>query len=324
MTLQGKRCWSQRRDAAAVWGVAPSCWNHSCWISALMVWSSSQKDCRRPLGRTAPPRRTAPPVGWTPRSGLCEVCRCPASCGIASHLWIISSICWWWRCSVPGETSCGPSPVSWWVVGGSDWRTWLKSTFQRKSPYPCSITSQMRLFCMHLFCHSSVYNYGKFRKNRRTRFEKRDEVVGIFFPDTLYLLNPRPAGVWLVTRPAGGGAKGPPPLRSLKLLDGFPNFKRHSIALYVNYPYKVNNLTRRLLMTSQVRSKSEFSTFRAWWLGDTFWSLKIGQKTKFGNHGKVPKWREKRLFLTCFMLYLSHFWRYRLEIWYTCSWDIAL
>ena len=23
--------------------------------------------------------------------------------------------------------------------------------------------------------------------------------------------NPRPAGVWLVTRPAGGGAKGPPP-----------------------------------------------------------------------------------------------------------------
>ena len=24
------------------------------------------------------------------------------------------------------------------------------------------------------------------------------------------LINPRPAGVWLVTRPAGGGAKGPP------------------------------------------------------------------------------------------------------------------
>ena len=24
-------------------------------------------------------------------------------------------------------------------------------------------------------------------------------------------INPRPAGVWLVTRPAGGGAKGPPP-----------------------------------------------------------------------------------------------------------------
>ena len=78
-------------------------------------------------------------------------------------------------------------------------------------------------------------------------------------------LNPRPAGVWLVTRPAGGGG-GPkgPPLRSPKLLDRFPNFKRHSIALYVNYPYKVKYLTRRSLMTSQVRSKSEFSTFRAW------------------------------------------------------------
>ena len=25
------------------------------------------------------------------------------------------------------------------------------------------------------------------------------------------VLNPRPAGVWLVTRPAGGGPKGPPP-----------------------------------------------------------------------------------------------------------------
>ena len=80
-------------------------------------------------------------------------------------------------------------------------------------------------------------------------------------------VNPRPAGVWIVTRPAGGGGGGPkgPPLRSPKLLDRFPNFKRHSIALYVNYPYKVKNLTRMSLMTSQVRSKSEFSTFRTWW-----------------------------------------------------------
>ena len=61
----------------------------------------------------------------------------------------------------------------------------------------------------------------------------------------------------------GGGPKGPP-RRSPKLLDRFPNFKRHSIALYVNYPYKVKHLTRRSLMTSQVRLKSEFSTFRAW------------------------------------------------------------
>ena len=34
------------------------------------------------------------------------------------------------------------------------------------------------------------------RKTQKSRFWK---------------LNPRPAGVWLVTRPAGGGAKGPPP-----------------------------------------------------------------------------------------------------------------
>ena len=48
------------------------------------------------------------------------------------------------------------------------------------------------------------------------------------------MINPRPTGVWLVTRPAGGGG-GPkgPPLRSPKLLDRFPNFKRHSIALYI-------------------------------------------------------------------------------------------
>ena len=60
--------------------------------------------------------------------------------------------------------------------------------------------------------------------------------------------------VWLVTRPAGGGG-GKGPLRSPKLPDRFPNFKRHSIALYVNYPYEVKNLTWRSLMTSQVRSK---------------------------------------------------------------------
>ena len=80
----------------------------------------------------------------------------------------------------------------------------------------------------------------------------------------IFPFNLRPAGVWIVTRPAGGGGGQRAPLRSPKLLDRFPNFKRHSIALYVNYPYKVKNLTRRSLMTSQVRSKSEFSTFRAW------------------------------------------------------------
>ena len=77
--------------------------------------------------------------------------------------------------------------------------------------------------------------------------------------------NPHPAGVWLVTRPARGGGQRPPWDLPNYWTD-FQIFKRHSIALYVNYPYKVKNLTRRSLMTSQVRSKSEFSTFfRAWW-----------------------------------------------------------
>ena len=49
---------------------------------------------------------------------------------------------------------------------------------------------------------------------------------------------------------------------------------------YVNYPYKVKNLTRRSLMTSQVRSKSEFSTFRAWW----------HRRVKFRNKRKQSQW----------------------------------
>ena len=58
---------------------------------------------------------------------------------------------------------------------------------------------------------------------------------------TRLCVNPRPAGVWIVTRPAGGGGPKAPPPRSPKLLDRFHNFKRHSIALYVNYPHKVKS-----------------------------------------------------------------------------------
>ena len=32
----------------------------------------------------------------------------------------------------------------------------------------------------------------------------------VFQPNLKISLNPRPAGVWLITRPAGGGGKGPP------------------------------------------------------------------------------------------------------------------
>ena len=48
------------------------------------------------------------------------------------------------------------------------------------------------------------------------------------------------------------------------------------------------------------------------------------KKQNSENHGKVPKSREKCLFLTCFVSYLSYFSRYRLEILYTYSWAIAL
>ena len=66
------------------------------------------------------------------------------------------------------------------------------------------------------------------------------------------LFNPRPAGVWLVTRPAGGGGGAK---RSPKLLDRFPNFKRYSIALYVKYPYKVKKFDPEVTddVTGQVK-----------------------------------------------------------------------
>ena len=76
------------------------------------------------------------------------------------------------------------------------------------------------------------------------------------------IINTRPAGVQLVTRPARGGGGQRATLRSPKLLDRFSNSKHHWIALYVNYPIKVQNLSWRSLMTSQVMSKSKWSTFR--------------------------------------------------------------
>ena len=48
-----------------------------------------------------------------------------------------------------------------------------------------------------------------------------------------------------------------------------------------------------------------------------FEASKSVKKQNSVNHGKVPKWRESACFFTCFILYLSHFWRYRLEILYT-------
>ena len=55
-----------------------------------------------------------------------------------------------------------------------------------------------------------------------------------------------------------------------------------------------------------------------------FDASKSVKKWKSENQGKVPKWREKYLFLACFMSYLCHFWRYRLEILCTYSSAIAL
>ena len=66
--------------------------------------------------------------------------------------------------------------------------------------------------------------------------------------------NPRPAGVRLVARPAGGGGKAPPPEIS-QTTGPISNFKRHSIALYVNYPYKVKKFDPEVTsdVTGQVK-----------------------------------------------------------------------
>ena len=57
-------------------------------------------------------------------------------------------------------------------------------------------------------------------------------------------------------RPRGGR----PPQRPLDLQNYWTDFQIPNSKFH-----KVKNVTRRPLMTSQVRSKSEFSTFRAWW-----------------------------------------------------------
>ena len=75
-------------------------------------------------------------------------------------------------------------------------------------------------------------------------------------------INPRPAGVWLVTRPAGG-PKGPPEIS--QTTGPISKFQTLCDSPVRELPVKGKKLNRRSLMTSQVRSKSEFSTFRAWW-----------------------------------------------------------
>ena len=163
------------------------------------------------------------------------MCKYVANCSQPPFVFCVellwSSFICFWKCRKGPEHFAHP-------VDESSWPIWIRCTEK---------------------CYSRLRTHFKKRQNYIPSFNAFKRLIDKFH-------NPRPAGVWLVTRPAGGGgggAKGP--LRSPKLLDRFPNFKRHSIALYVNYPYKVKNLTRRSLMTSQVKSKSEFSIFRAWW-----------------------------------------------------------
>ena len=47
-------------------------------------------------------------------------------------------------------------------------------------------------------------------KNDRKSLNWAFDELSIDFLRLSNTLNPRPAGVWLVTRPAGGGGKGPP------------------------------------------------------------------------------------------------------------------
>ena len=69
-------------------------------------------------------------------------------------------------------------------------------------------------------------------------------------------INPRPAWVWLATRPAGGGGgKGPPEIS--QTTGPISKFQSHSIALYVNYPSKVKQFEMEVTddFTGQVKSR---------------------------------------------------------------------
>ena len=72
-----------------------------------------------------------------------------------------------------------------------------------------------------------------------------------------------PLGFWIVTRPAGGGGAKGPPLRSPKLLDRFPNFKRHSSQIFAK------------------NAKNDPKTL--------FEASKSVKKQNSENHGKVPQ-----------------------------------
>ena len=67
------------------------------------------------------------------------------------------------------------------------------------------------------------------------------------------MVNPRPAGVWLVTRPAGGGGLRPPPEIS-QTAGPISKFQTPFDSPVRELPEKGQKLTRRSLMTSQVRS----------------------------------------------------------------------
>ena len=64
--------------------------------------------------------------------------------------------------------------------------------------------------------------------------------------------------------------------------------------------------------------RSDFRKEREKWPWRHFLKRQNRSKSKIRKITvNVPKWIEKCLFFTCFMLYLSHFWRYRLEVVYT-------
>ena len=144
-------------------------------------------------------------------------------------------------------------------------------------------------------------------------------------------VNPRPAGVWLVTRPAPISKFQTPfdsPVRELPVqgqkfdpevtddVTGRVKVRIFDFSGLVTSASKISMLSAnkanesawkrsnklRYMFLVQIFAKNAKNEPKT-----LFEASKSVKKQHSENHGKVRKWREKYLFLTCFMSYLSHF-----------------
>ena len=77
------------------------------------------------------------------------------------------------------------------------------------------------------------------------------------------IFNPRPTGVWLVTRPAGGGGQRPPPEIS-QTTGPISKFQTPFDSPLRELPLQGQTFYPEVTDDVKVRSQSEFSTFWAW------------------------------------------------------------